>query len=145
MIKNLMFNGEVVKLRIDLLQSGKHRVGVEMRQKTLQDLADSSEAHDVVHPIVVHPIVVRPLAVPAGGEPQRYEIILGERRWREAQLAGLSEIPAIISSIPDKADFAKGLINNGKKQTLLEDERLLEGLISEFDLTHEEAANDQEI
>ncbi len=77
----------------------------------------------------------------AGGS-QRYEIIAGERRWRAAQLAGLSEIPAIIRHIPDEAAIAVALIENIQRENLnpLEEARALERLISEFGLTHQQAA-----
>src|SRR5580700_7219827 len=64
--------------------------------ETLTELADSIKAQGVVQPIVV-----RPLEPPGSGASQRYEIIAGERRWRAAQMAGLSEIPAVIRDIPD--------------------------------------------
>src|SRR5688572_16024127 len=82
---------ELAKLPLDLLQRGKYQPRVDMRQETLQELADSIKAQGVVQPIVV-----RPVGTPAAGESQRYEIIAGERRWRASQLAGLDAIPAII-------------------------------------------------
>ena len=66
-----------------------------MRPETLEELAASIKAQGVVQPIVV-----RPIDAPAAGEPQRYEIIAGERRWRAAQIAGLADIPAVIRRIP---------------------------------------------
>src|ERR1051325_5664277 len=79
---------ELAKLPLDLLQRGKYQPRVDMRQETLQELADSIKAQGVVQPIVV-----RPVGTPAPGESQRYEIIAGERRWRAAQLAGPADIP----------------------------------------------------
>src|SRR3954469_2923081 len=81
---------ELAKLPLDLLQRGKYQPRVDMRQETLQELADSIKAQGVVQPIVV-----RPVGTPALGQSQRYEIIAGERRWRASQLAGLPDIPAI--------------------------------------------------
>ncbi len=81
--------------------------------------------------------------MPGVGESQRYEIIAGERRWRAAQMAALSEIPAVIRDIPDEAAIAVALIENIQRENLnpLEEARALERLISEFDLTHQEAAD----
>ena len=109
-----------------------------MRQETLQELADSIKAQGVIQPIVV-----RPVGVPGIGESQRYEIIAGERRWRAAQMAGLTEIPAVIRRIPDEAAIAVALIENIQRENLnpLEEARALERLISEFELTHQEAAD----
>jgi ParB family chromosome partitioning protein len=91
---------------------------------------------------VVQPIVVRPVAAAAAGESQRYEIIAGERRWRAAQIAGLTHIPAVIRRIPDEAAIAVALIENIQRESLnpLEEARALERLITEFELTHAQAA-----
>ena len=131
--------GEVLaRLPLDLLQRGKYQPRTDMRQETLQELADSIKAQGVIQPIVV-----RPVGTPAVGESQRYEIIAGERRWRAAQLAGLGEIPAVIRAIPDEAAIAVALIENIQRENLnpLEEARALERLISEFELTHQEAAD----
>jgi ParB family chromosome partitioning protein len=132
-------SGEVLaRLPLDLLQRGKYQPRTDMRQETLQELADSIKAQGVIQPIVV-----RPVGTPAAGESQRYEIIAGERRWRAAQLAGLGDIPAVIRSIPDEAAIAVALIENIQRENLnpLEEARALERLISEFQLTHQEAAD----
>src|SRR5579864_7317039 len=129
---------ELAKLPLDLLQRGRYQPRVDMRPETLQDLADSIKAQGVVQPIVV-----RPLDAPPIGESQRYEIIAGERRWRAAQMAGLSEIPAVIRRIPDEAAIAVALIENIQRENLnpLEEARALSRLISEFGLTHQQAAD----
>jgi len=128
---------ELAKLPLDLLQRGRYQPRVDMRAETLAELADSIKAQGVVQPIVV-----RPLGVPGDGQPQRYEIIAGERRWRAAQMAGLSEIPAVIRHIPDEAAIAVALIENIQRENLnpLEEARALSRLISEFGLTHGQAA-----
>lgn len=129
---------ELARLPLDLLQKGKYQPRIDMRPETLQELADSIKAQGVVQPIVV-----RPVGVPGIGESQRYEIIAGERRWRAAQMAGLNEIPAVIRRIPDEAAIAVALIENIQRENLnpLEEARALERLISEFQLTHQEAAD----
>jgi ParB family chromosome partitioning protein len=129
---------ELTRLPLDLLQKGKYQPRIDMRAETLQELADSIKAQGVIQPIVV-----RPVGVPGVGESQRYEIIAGERRWRAAQMAGLGEIPAVIRHIPDEAAIAVALIENIQRENLnpLEEARALERLISEFELTHQEAAD----
>jgi ParB family chromosome partitioning protein len=91
---------------------------------------------------VVQPIVVRPVGDPDERGVQRYEIIAGERRWRAAQQAGLRDIPAVIRRVPDEAAIAMALIENIQRENLnpLEEARALERLISEFGLTHQQAA-----
>jgi ParB family chromosome partitioning protein len=128
---------ELVRLPLDLLQRGKYQPRIDMRPESLTELADSIKAQGVVQPIVV-----RPIGTPGPTESQRYEIIAGERRWRAAQVAGLAEIPAIVRRVPDEAAVAMSLIENIQRENLnpLEEARALERLVTEFDLTHQEAA-----
>ncbi len=127
---------EVAKnaLPVDLLQRGQYQPRLDMRQDSLEELAASIKAQGVVQPIIVRPI--------AGSGEQRYEIIAGERRWRAAQLAELSEVPVVIRDVPDEAAIAMALIENIQRENLnpLEESRALDRLIREFDLTHAEAA-----
>ena len=127
----------LTKLPLDLLQRGKYQPRTDMRQDSLTELAESIKAQGIVQPIVV-----RPLGVPGPTESQRYEIIAGERRWRAAQLAGLTEIPAIVRHVPDEAAVAMALIENIQRENLnpLEEARALERLVNEFSLTHQDAA-----
>src|SRR4030095_10936970 len=80
---------ELAHVPLDLLQRGKYQPRVDMRQESLQELADSIKAQGVVQPIVV-----RPVDGAAAGQSQRYEIIAGERRWRGAQIARPATTPA---------------------------------------------------
>ena len=129
---------QLAKLPLDLLQRGRYQPRIDMRTETLAELADSIKAQGVVQPIVV-----RALGAPDVGESQRYEIIAGERRWRAAQMAGLTEIAAVIRDIPDDAAIAIALIENIQRENLnpLEEARALTRLITEFGLTHQEAAD----
>ncbi len=128
---------ELAKLPLDRLQRGRYQPRVDMRPESLQELADSIRAQGVVQPIVVRPV--------DGAQPHeaRYEIIAGERRWRAAQMAGLTEIPAVIRRIPDEAAIAVALIENIQRENLnaLEEARALDRLIREFQMTHQEAAD----
>jgi ParB family chromosome partitioning protein len=128
---------ELAKLPLDLLQRGRYQPRIDLHQESLEELAHSIRVQGVIQPILV-----RPIDVPAAGEPQRYEIIAGERRWRAAQLAGLSDIAAIIRHIPDEAAIAVALIENIQRENLnpLEEARALSRLISEFQMTHLQAA-----
>jgi ParB family chromosome partitioning protein len=128
----------LAKLPLDLLQRGRYQPRLDMRPETLAELADSIKAQGVVQPIVV-----RPLEPPGVGEAQRYEIIAGERRWRAAQMAGLTEIAAVIRAIPDEDAIAVALIENIQRENLnpLEEARALMRLITEFGVTHQQAAD----
>jgi ParB family transcriptional regulator, chromosome partitioning protein len=129
---------ELAKLPLDLLQRGRYQPRMDMRVETLTALAESIKAQGVVQPIVV-----RPVGEPDARGVQRYEIIAGERRWRAAQQAGLHDIPAVIRRVPDEAAIAMALIENIQREDLnpLEEGRALERLISEFGLTHQQAAD----
>ncbi len=128
---------ELLKLPVDLLQRGKYQPRIDMHTDTLQELADSIKAQGLIQPILV-----RPLGDAPAGQPRRYEIIAGERRWRAAQLAGLHEIPAIVRRVADEAAVAMALIENIQRENLnpLEEARALQRLISEFEMTHATAA-----
>lgn len=122
---------------LDLLQRGQYQPRDDMRQDTLENLAASIKSQGVVQPIVA-----RPLKSSNGGV-QRYEIIAGERRWRAAQMAGLQNIPTVIRDVEDDSAIAMALIENIQREDLnpLEEAKALERLISEFDLTHQQAAD----
>ena len=128
-------DGPLKQIPVDLLQRGRYQPRIDIRQDSLEELADSIRAQGVVQPIVARPIA-------ASGDSQRYEIVAGERRWRAAQMAGLEDIPAIVRDIPDENAIAMALIENIQREDLnpLEEARALDRLIREFDLTHAEAA-----
>jgi ParB family chromosome partitioning protein len=129
---------ELASLPVDRLQRGKYQPRADMRQEALEELAISIRAQGVIQPIVV-----RQLDSTAPGDSPRYEIIAGERRWRAAQIAGLTAIPAVIRRVPDEAAIAMALIENIQRENLnpLEEARALERLIAEFGVTHQQAAD----
>ncbi len=128
----------LAKLPVGLLQRGKYQPRADMRDDTLEELAESIKAQGVVQPIVV-----RPLPRASEAETLRYEIIAGERRWRAAQLAGLDVIPAVVRDVPDEAAVAMALIENIQREDLnpLEEARAFARLIEEFGLTHQQVAD----
>jgi len=128
---------QLMHLPLDLLSRGKYQPRVDMREESLTELADSIKAQGVIQPIVV-----RPVGTPGAGEQQRYEIIAGERRWRAAQIAGLTDIPAVVRHVDDEHAVALALIENIQREDLnpLEEALALSRLINEFKLTHQQAA-----
>ncbi len=128
-------NDGLKNLPLEHLQRGQYQPRVNMRQDSLEELATSIKSQGIVQPIVARPIAKK-------DGIQRYEIIAGERRWRAAQMAGLTEIPAVIRDVPDEDAIAMALIENIQREDLnpLEESRALDRLIREFDLTHAEAA-----
>jgi ParB family chromosome partitioning protein len=129
---------QLARIPVDLLQRGRYQPRLDMRPESLQELADSIRAQGVVQPIIV-----RPLAGLRPGEPARYEIIAGERRWRAAQMAGLHDVPAVIRRVSDEAAVVMSLIENIQRENLnpLEEARALDRLIREFEMTHQTAAD----
>ena len=107
-----------------------------MDETSLAELAASIKVQGVMQPILARAIDHTPGA-------ERYEIVAGERRWRAAQLAGVSEVPVLIRSIPDEQALAMALIENIQRENLnpLEEAHGLQRLIDEFGLTHQQAAD----
>lgn len=99
--------GEMIRsLPIGKIGPGRYQPRTEFEPKTLQELADSIKAQGVVQPIVVR------------GVDDGYEIVAGERRWRAAKLAGLTEIPAAVRELSDSAAMAVALIENINRENL---------------------------
>jgi ParB family transcriptional regulator, chromosome partitioning protein len=118
-------------LNVSQLKPGKYQPRSYMDEASLNDLAASIKAQGIMQPILV-----RQLA------DSSYEIIAGERRWRAAQLAGLTHVPVLVRSVPDNAALAMALIENIQRENLnpLEEAHGLQRLIDEFKMTHQVAA-----
>jgi len=118
-------------LQVGLLQPGKYQPRTQMDQESLQQLADSIKAQGIMQPILVRPV-----------SSEKFEIIAGERRWRAAQLAGLTEVPTLVREIADEAALAMSLIENIQRENLnpLEEAAGIKRLIDEFSMTHQLAA-----
>nr|VFJ49534.1 MAG: chromosome partitioning protein, ParB family [Candidatus Kentron sp. FW] len=119
-------------LPVEHIRQSRYQPRVTMDPVALEDLANSIRAQGVVQPIVVRPV----------DEGAYFEIIAGERRWRAAQSAGLSEIPAVVRDVPDEAVVAIALIENIQREALnpIEEASALRRLIDEFNMTHQAAA-----
>jgi len=125
-------DGELRTLEIQAIQPGRYQPRHAMDPERLDDLAASIKAQGVIQPIVVREI-----------SKDRFELIAGERRWRAAQKAGLSEIPALVKVVADQAVVAMALIENIQRENLspLEEAQALSRLIDEFHLTQQETAD----
>ena len=123
-------------LAVGNLQPGKYQPRTKMDSASLEELAASIRVQGLMQPILVRPIG------DALGE-DRFEIIAGERRWRAAQMAGLTEVPTLIREIPDESALAMALIENIQRENLnpLEEAQGLQRLVDEFSMTHQEAAD----
>ena len=126
-------HGQLKQIDVNLLKRGEYQPRRFIQEQDLQELAASIEKHGVMQPIVIRPI---------DDELHPYEIIAGERRWRAAQLAGLTEIPAIVRDLTDQVAIALALIENIQRQDLnpIDQAMALQRFHDEFGLSHQEIA-----
>ncbi|MBC8494046.1 MAG: ParB/RepB/Spo0J family partition protein [Candidatus Thioglobus sp.] len=125
-------NENMKLLGVENLQRGKFQPRDDFDADSLNELANSITSQGVIQPLVVRKITY-----------DKYEIIAGERRWRAAQIAGLTEVPVIIREIDDQVALAIGLIENIQRESLtpLEEAKALQQLIDDFKMTHEEVSH----
>lgn len=117
------------RLPVEYLQTGKYQPRKDFDPEALAELADSIRAQGIIQPIVVRAIA-----------HNRYEIIAGERRWRAAQLANLTEVPVIVREMTDETAIAMALIENIQREDLnsIEEAEAMQRLLDEFGLTHQQ-------
>jgi len=120
----------VLEIDLDLISPNRFQPRQRFDRERLAELAESIKASGVVQPIVVR-------RVGSG-----YEIVVGERRWRAAQMAGLSKIPAIVKEYSNIETLATALIENVQRADLnpLEIATTFEKLIKEAGLSHSQLA-----
>jgi ParB family chromosome partitioning protein len=126
-------DGDLRKISIDKLLPGRYQPRKDMSDAALEELSLSIQSQGIIQPIVVRPL---------DEDKGEYEIIAGERRWRAAKLAQLSEVPCLIKDVPDESAVAIALIENIQREDLnaMEEAIALERLLTEFNLTHQEVA-----
>lgn len=125
-------DGDLRKIAINKLSPGKYQPRKDMSDAALEELSLSIQSQGIIQPIVVRLL----------DQEDEYEIIAGERRWRAAQLAQLTEVPCLIKNVPDESAVAIALIENIQREDLnaMEEAIALDRLLTEFDLTHQEVA-----
>ena len=123
--------GGSLSLPISQVEPGLKQPRKRFDEESLQDLADSIRTHGVIQPLTVRRL--------ASGY---YQIIAGERRWRAAKIAGLTEIPAVIIEADDRKVMELGLIENLQREDLnpVEEANGYKVLMDEYGLTQEEVA-----
>ena len=119
------------ELSVILLKPGKYQPRSYMDEESLKELASSIKAQGVMQPILARQL-----------DDESYEIIAGERRWRAAQIAGLTHVPVLVRSVQDNVALAMALIENIQRENLnpLEEAMGIQRLIDEFEMTHQTAA-----
>ena len=132
------------EIALDQIEQNPHQTREEFDPKALADLAGSIQAQGVLQPIVVRPSAVRPSAIGPGvsepGGPERFTLILGERRYRASKLAGKTTIPAIVKRVSEQQAAEMTLVENLQRQDLgcLEQAAAFAKLSLQFHLTQEE-------
>jgi ParB family transcriptional regulator, chromosome partitioning protein len=115
---------------------------IEPNPRQPRTIFDEDELAELVHSVrevgVLQPIVVRPVQ----GRPERYELIMGERRWRASQQAGLERVPAIVRETADDDLLRDALLENLHRSQLnpLEEAAAYQQLLDDFGCTHDELA-----
>ena len=119
-------------LPVAAIRPGKYQPRTRMNEQALNELAASIKAQGLMQPLLVRPIA-----------KDSYELIAGERRWRAAKIAGLTEVPVLIREVPDNAVLAMALVENIQREDLnpIEEAAGLQRLLDEFRMTHEQAAD----
>lgn len=122
----------IITLSINEVEPNREQPRKEFNESALSELSKSIEKNGVIQPILVRPL--------AGGS---YQIVAGERRWRAARMAGLTEIPVVIREMSDEDAAVFALIENLQREDLnpIEEAEGIRSLIEEFGMTQEEAAD----
>ena len=129
--QNATADAQPSTLKLEQMVAGVYQPRKRMDEGALYELAESIKSQGVMQPILVRK---------TSGD--QYEIIAGERRYRAARLAGLTEVPVLVRDVSDQNAAAMALIENMQREDLnpLEEAQGLQRLIREFGLTHEQAA-----
>lgn len=125
-------SGEISLLPLTSLQPNPSQPRQHFDAEALQELADSIKAQGIIQPLLVRP----------QGEGGTYQIVAGERRWRAAQLAGLTQVPVFVRALSDKEVMAAALIENLQREDLnpIEEALALHDVRETLGLTQEELA-----
>ncbi len=124
-------NFSVNKLRIMEIEPNHNQPRKDFDEKALSELAESIEQHGVLQPLVVRPL--------ANGS---YQLVAGERRWRAARIAGLTEVPVVIKELTDEEVIEIAMIENLQREDLnpLEEALGYRYMMDELKITQEQAA-----
>ncbi|CAM4117712.1 ParB/RepB/Spo0J family partition protein [Vibrio neonatus] len=124
-------SGDMQDIAVERLQPGVYQPRTEMNEDALDELSASIRSQGIIQPIVVRQV-----------DNNKYEIIAGERRWRAAKQAGLTQVPCVVKRVQDKAAIAMALIENIQRENLnaVEEAHALESLRTKFELSHQQIA-----
>ena len=120
----------IQNVNIDYIIPNRFQPRLTFDEKSLNELASSIKEHGIIQPLVLRRL------------GDKYEIIAGERRYKAAQLAGLTEVPAIISNIDDNKSAEIALVENVQRRNLnsLEEAKSYKKILDKEGLTQDELA-----
>ncbi len=123
-------SSSTVKLKLNDIEPNRDQPRKTFDESALSELADSIAQHGVIQPLLVRPI------------QDGYQLVAGERRWRAARLAGLTEVPVVVKELSDSETMEIALIENLQREDLnpIEEAEGLQLLIDTYGLTQDECA-----
>jgi len=124
-------NGSPLTLKIHEIEPNRDQPRKDFDEDALAELADSIAEHGIIQPLLVRPMT-------DGG----YQIIAGERRWRAARMAGLTEVPVLVKEITESEIMELALVENLQREDLnpIEEAEGLQSLMENYGMTQEQAA-----
>ncbi len=119
-----------VRLKINEIEPNRGQPRKDFDEQALSELADSIAQHGIIQPLLVRPV------------PDGYQLVAGERRWRAARLAGLTEVPVVVRELSDSETMEIALIENLQREDLnpIEEAEAIRELIESFGMTQEDCA-----
>lgn len=124
-------NAGTVMLKLHEIEPNANQPRKSFDDESLSELAESIEKHGIIQPLIVREL-------PDGG----YQIVAGERRWRAARMAGLSEVPVLVREVTESEYMEIALVENLQREDLnpIEEAEGLQTLIEKYGMTQEDAA-----
>jgi len=125
------YKNSIVMMNISKVEPNRNQPRKNFNEDALNELADSIKEHGIIEPLIVQ------------DRKSYYEIIAGERRWRAANIAGLTEVPIIIKDLTEQEIVEIALIENIQREDLnpIEEAQAYKRLIEDFNLKQDEVAD----
>ncbi len=123
--------GKIIKIFIDDIEPNPFQPRENFEKEALNELCKSVKDKGIIQPVTVRQI-----------EPEKYQLVTGERRWRAARMAGLKKIPAIVKNYTDQQMMEIALVENLQREDLnpIEEAQAYRKMIEEFSMTQEDVA-----
>lgn len=129
--ENTADEGQIITVRLSEIEPNRDQPRKQFDEQALAELTESIAQHGVLQPLLVRPMAI-------GG----YQLVAGERRWRAARAAGLTEVPVVIREMGDREAAELAMIENLQREDLnpMEEARGYQALMENYGMTQEETA-----